>query len=404
MATEGFFDRLGGGVQKAFANLYGGPQDPRATPEQYQDALRSGLTQGGLAMMVGGGQPNNDFLSLLAQGMIASQQGVALHQQNALQMQNQQELATLAQGPPSADNLGRMMMSAIGGGNMDAARVISEVLKSHLASGRTAATRPRFIHRTEEDGQRYQIAVDPFTGQEMFRNPVDRPASAISILGNAPNTEGEMRDSTETRAYNRVTGRFEETLYDNPERPRSEAEGRAASFIVPLQVNLPILDSFEENPLPLEGEMFRNFIAGNFSSERARKLYGAAIPITEAWLRQTTGAAYNDTEYANAALLFIPRAGDSPDVLMQKRKMRSALYIMTKERSGARLTADEQSLKDSLGTGFDGYLANLAQQYAQDLESGMDASEAAQKMQESAFGGEAFAPPDFNEWKPGGGV
>ena len=249
------------------------------------------------------------------------------------------------------------MMHAIGSGNIDAARTISEVLKSQMASSRTGATRPRF-QKVTIDGKHYEIARDPFTGEELYRNEVDFPVSAFNIRGDVPTEAGRYADSTGTFRYNQVTGEME-PVYQNPDRPRSEAEGRAEAFVPMLQASIPVVDSFDENPPIFSGEMFNNWIAGNFTPDMPRELFTAAIPIGEAWLRQTTGAAYNDTEFRNAGLLLIPRTGDSPKVRQMKRETRHLLVAMSKQRAGLRLLPEEQDLVDNVETKYAEHLRSL---------------------------------------------
>jgi len=382
MAIDGLFNSIKGPASRIFQGLYGAPADPRLGEGAGRNALAQGLQQGGLAMMMAGGQPNQDFLSLLAQGMMASKAGAAQFQQNQLAVQNQMELAELAKGPVTPDNLGRMMMTAIGAGNIEAARTLSEVLKSQMAGGR-ASQRPQYITRTE-NGKRYRIAVDPYTMEEISRTEIDFPTSAFQRYSSVPLPDDEQTYTDDTGTYlrNNLTGQWER-IHANTSRPRSDAEGRAQSFVEALQLNIPIVEEFVENPLPLEGEMYRNWLAGNLSSDRARRLYGAAIPIGEAWLRQTTGAAYNDTEYANSALIFIPRAGDSPEVRQQKSEMMRVLMLMTKRRAGLPLSPQERDFQARIANRYERHLARTAHAYAGAIDRGASSEEAIEEAQRS---------------------
>lgn len=403
--ADGFFDSVRAPASRVFRGLYGAPDDPRLSAGENRNALAQGLTQGGLAMMLAGGsgppgatRGPNDFLSLLAQGMLASKAGMMGAQANALQIQNRERMQELAQGDVSPENMGRMMMAAIGSGDVESARVLSEVLKSQLSGRRTAATRPRFINRTI-DGKRYQIALDPFTGEEQYRTEIDFPVGALTVRGDVPRESGRYIDDTGTQVYNRLSGEWE-PLYENAPRPRTEAEGRAEAFVPALQAAIPQVDAFDENPPVLSGEMFNNWLAGNFTPDMPRQLFTAAIPIGEAWLRQTTGAAYNPTEFRNAGLLLIPRYGDSEAVREMKRTSRHLLVAMSKRRAGLRLSDAEEEMLDNVATTYRDHLAALQgarAAYDSARQGGGDELSALEQANE-AFSGAAGGNQGFQQW------
>lgn len=408
MDFGGFFDAVRAPASQIFRGLYGAPADPRLSEQQNQRAFGQGLTQGGLAMMLAGGsgppgsvRAPNDLLSLLAQGMMASQQGTQMGQAQALRAQYQSRMQELAQGDVTPENLGRMMMSAIGAGDVQSARTLSEVLKSMMAGG-GSRMRPQYINRTE-NGQRYRIAVDPVTMEEIARTKIDFPVSAFRRYSDVPRDDGRYVDDTATFVRNEMTGEMER-IYPNNPRARTDAEGRAEAFVPFLETSLPIIDQFEENPPPFGQEMYQNWIAGNVASDEMRQLYNAAIPVGEAWLRQTTGAAYNDTEYANSALIFIPRFGDSEAVRAQKRQMRLMLMAMTKRRAGLTLGPEERAILQQSNSQYRRYLNEVAWEYTNAIDSGASSEEAVERAQDAmgwrpGAGSDSSGPMNFDEWR-----
>ena len=356
MDFGGFFDKVKGPAGQVFRGLYGpqGGNDPRVAGNG-NDTLRAGLTQGGLAMMLGGGQ-GMDFLSLLAQGMLASQQGATMFQQNQLQMQNQMELAQLAQGPVTPENLGRMMMSAIGAGNIDAARTISEVLKSQMAN--RTAIRPRTSRDTilnPETGTYHRVAIDDDT-QEIIRD--FGPARPTGVPTYQPTLDPQgnmvmaMVDPSTVTSRAPGTGTPTVSLVPSAEGAMGAAEGgpmrvgtpptQAQQALVPHLRMMPQalegLDTFldpEQNPGRFERwPAMRGW--NELASDETQMLVTLGNQMAEAWLRATTGAAYTQIEYDNAFKLFVPTPGDSVQLLEIKSRNRRALFDALQEMASGR--------------------------------------------------------------------
>lgn len=344
---DGFFDKIRGPAGQVFRGLYGAPNDPRLSPEQNRAGLAQGMTQGGLAMMLAGGQ-GQDFLSVLAQGMLASQQGAAQFQQNQLQVQNQIELAQMARGPVTPENLGRMMMSAIGAGNIDAARTISEVLKSQMAAMGTGARRrtQKMTLETEPgSGEYHDFLVDMDTGERVEDLGRTRPRtptpSLRQVLGpdGLPRYEWMMLDE-EGNPENVASGR------DPYQRP-TEAMTRAYPFQnllndrmgangeVLRQGSLSALDTMGA---PNRAEYWMGMRGWNeLLPEDKEALFVHGTTVAEAWLRMTTGAAYTATELENAYRMFIPRPGDSAGTLATKMRNRRALQEAVNDIASGRI-------------------------------------------------------------------
>lgn len=347
MAFGGFFDSVKEPAGKIFQGLYGAPADPRLGPEGNSAALRSGMTQGGLAMMLAGGQ-GQDFLSVLAQGMLASQKGAAGSQQNQLQVQNQMELAKLAQGPANMENLSRMMMSAIGAGNIDAARTLSEVLKSQMA-GAGAGARRRTQRMTLESepgsGEYHDFLVDMDTGERITDLGRTRPKTPTPTLRQVMGEDGLpryewMMVDEEGNPDNVASGR------DPYQRP-TEAMTRAYPFQnllndtrgpegeVLRQGSLSALDSIAA---PNRAEYWVGMKGWNeLLPGEKEALFVHGTTVAEAWLRMTTGAAYTATELENAYRMFVPRPGDSAATLATKMRNRRALQEAVNDIAGGRV-------------------------------------------------------------------
>lgn len=336
MDFNGFFDQVRGPAGRVFRGLYGAPNDPRLTNEQNQAALGSGLTQGGLAMMLAGGQPNQNFLSVLAQGMLASQQGVQQFQQNQLAVQNQMQMAEMAQGPPTPGNLGKMMMAAIGSGNIEAARTISEVLKSMMAAQGNLGRRrtAREVLETEPgSGEFHKFIIDSDTGERLADLGPDKPRLPTAQLRQVMGADGLPRYEWMTvdeqgNPQNIAAGR-------DPWQNSTEAMTRAYPFQNLLTdkrdpdgnvIRQGSISALDLMGAPNRAEYWIGMRGWNeLLPEDKQALFIHGTAVAEAWLRMTTGAAYTATELENAYRMFIPRPGDSAGTLATKMRNRQAL-------------------------------------------------------------------------------
>lgn len=103
--------------------------------------------------------------------------------------------------------------------------------------------------------------------------------------------------------------------------------------------------------------------AGNLmTSDEYRQMRQAALMLSDAWLRYTSGAAVPETEVERFAQSFIPRAGDDAATLAQKKDSRAVLLNALKEGAGrglapasvgTRPTAEEQAQRGVTRPPFD---------------------------------------------------
>lgn len=78
--------------------------------------------------------------------------------------------------------------------------------------------------------------------------------------------------------------------------------------------------------------------AGNvMTNEQVRQMRQAALMLSDAWLRYTSGAAVPEQEVERFAESFIPRAGDDPGTLAQKAEARKTIIEALKRGAGRAL-------------------------------------------------------------------
>lgn len=366
------------------ASLFG-QADPRV-PQG--GALGAGLQSAGLGMILGsrGDGYTPTFIEVLAQGLLSGAAGASNFRQNALAQQNQIQMQEMAAMPPSPDNLARMMTHAIGAGNVDAARALSEVLKSMMAAGAAAGqVRPRFNRVVGDDGRFYEVARDPYTGREMYRNEIADPVSRYGTL-EVEDPEGPFTNSRRLTRIDRLTGEVVPVEgVDLVDPSRTERQQQALAFISRVEGNVAAMNEFD-NPRILTEDAFGTPVVAAITPQQERQLFTLSIPFVEAWLRMTTGAAYNDTEFTNASRLFVPMTGDGPEVREIKAKMRAMLPVMLKQAAGVRLSDDEQRLLDADGDSYRSLMQRARTAYDDALAQGLEPEEAAAQARR-VFGG-----------------
>ncbi len=78
--------------------------------------------------------------------------------------------------------------------------------------------------------------------------------------------------------------------------------------------------------------------AGNMmTNQQVRQMRQAALMVSDAWLRYTSGAAVPEQEVERFAESFIPRAGDDPGTLAQKAEARRTIIEALKRGAGRAL-------------------------------------------------------------------
>ena len=82
-----------------------------------------------------------------------------------------------------------------------------------------------------------------------------------------------------------------------------------------------------------------------FVSPQVQRFGSASGVIAEAWLRMTTGAAYNDEEMQTAIRTFIPLPNEPPEVSARKAMYRRRLGAMMSILAGYDTPTDMEGLK-----------------------------------------------------------
>jgi hypothetical protein len=78
--------------------------------------------------------------------------------------------------------------------------------------------------------------------------------------------------------------------------------------------------------------------AGNvMTSAELRQMRQAGLMLSDAWLRYTSGAAVPEQEVERFAESFIPRAGDDPTTLAQKKASRAVIIEALRRGAGRAL-------------------------------------------------------------------
>lgn len=118
-----------------------------------------------------------------------------------------------------------------------------------------------------------------------------------------------------------------------------ETEGKAVTYGIRAAAGLEKLEKIEDSGYQPENMMDRvaeNVPAGNFMLSKSGQQYKqAAAEFLAAILRKDTGAAVTKEEWSIYGAQFFPRAGDSDDVIKQKRESRRTALEALRAGSGA---------------------------------------------------------------------
>jgi hypothetical protein len=164
--ADGLFDRITGGVE----TLFGGRTDPRISPEANRAATSDALINAGLGAIVSTGEGGFGATALekIAQGAIVGRATGAQSRETARADVEQQKLQDLVDsGQIDQELLQNMFTQSIISGNTDAARALSEVIKSQNTASRAAIrteTRSQFV---PEVGANMDILFDKDTGEQL---------------------------------------------------------------------------------------------------------------------------------------------------------------------------------------------------------------------------------------------
>jgi hypothetical protein len=124
----------------------------------------------------------------------------------------------------------------------------------------------------------------------------------------------------------------------------TEGERKAAAFYASGKQGFELLEGL----LSQDGKEVPGFVAqaaqriglgaGNvLTNSEVRQMRQAALMLSDAWLRYTSGAAVPEQEVERFAESFIPRAGDDPTTLAQKKASRAVIIEALRRGAGRAL-------------------------------------------------------------------
>jgi hypothetical protein len=124
----------------------------------------------------------------------------------------------------------------------------------------------------------------------------------------------------------------------------TEGERKAAAFYASGKQGFEMLEAL----LAQEGKEVPGFVAqtaqriglgaGNvMTNAEIRQMRQAGLMLSDAWLRYTSGAAVPEQEVERFAESFIPRAGDDPTTLAQKKASRAVIIEALRRGAGRAL-------------------------------------------------------------------
>lgn len=330
--------RPGGGIGGALNRLITGADSPGLSDEQNRSARRDAFTQAGLATLMAS-QPgaSGGVLGALAQGI---SQGQMAGQMGRLAMGREEAIkGIVGSGQITRDKLRELFAQAVMSGDPEMAQSIATVVQAV-----ESAERPR-----PTGVQRIRDMVDPETGKPATFL-INEDGSTVRIGEPLPTATARAPSLTNIReveqdgmkvlmGFNPTTGRMERVQGVEPvpleeKAPvGSEGERKAAAFLALVPRAKDDVDSIVSAPGRIEQALSDSGIR-EFTDAEQQRLTVAGSALAEAWLRMTTGAAYNEREFRNAFSMFVPQPGDRKETLEIKRKNREDLMRMLRTGAG----------------------------------------------------------------------
>lgn len=345
-------------IGQGLGTLFGGKADPMLSAAQNKQARDAALMQAGLAMLAASGpSPVRQSLGqIVAQGAMAGQQaGTASRAglvQEAAKAQGAEAMGrAFGDGQVGLPQLHAAFAEAVRSGNAEAAKSIATVIQSvESAQAQTADTgayNSAAVGINPETGKPEQYLLDRRTGTVKWLGvaPVQATGGSTGRL-QAPRAYVDPETGqTKFGSFNPATGEFVEVEGALPvSGAGSEGERKAAAFAAFIPRHIAFVDGLLGAPGRVEQALSDRGLR-EFNSAEQQQLQIAGNAMAEAWLRMTTGAAYNENELRNAYSLFVPQPGDRKETLEMKKQNRQALISMLQTHSGraGALTAGPRS-------------------------------------------------------------
>ena len=125
----------------------------------------------------------------------------------------------------------------------------------------------------------------------------------------------------------------------------SEAQGNAFAYSERMRANNRVIDQMEIQGLVPENDILNELLAAWGSEDKTdfwnvivdpeyQQFKSAADNFIRATLRKESGAAISESEYRGAFRDYIPRIGDSPGLVKQKRRLRIGVANVMRRQSG----------------------------------------------------------------------
>ena len=344
---SGLLDRLKSGA----GLLFSGPDDPQLSASDNSMAKRFGLMRAGVGMM--GAPTGTPTGQAFAQGLSFGQEsGMGMRQNQIASYQAQQEqqkklqdeqmrawLAENITDPSDPQQYGPLIRYMASQG--DPQRI--NALTGWINASKRDPEKKHDI-RQLQDGSLWDVE-DP-TSPVMIVPGMERPKSRpIDIRGQNPATgKDEMYHYDENNevvwtgiAPTKSTSGSGGGGYGGA---GSEGERKAAAFAGFIPDHVTFIDQFEGAPGRMEQALSGKGIR-EFTSDEQQQLQLAGSALAEAWLRMTTGAAYNEREFQTAYQMFVPQPGDKGGSLQMKRQNRQRLMRMLQTSAGRLQTSFE---------------------------------------------------------------
>lgn len=309
-----FWDRL--------SQLYSGAPSPMLSAAQNQQAEQQARLAAGLQMMMAAGERGpgqSSLLQIIAQGLAAGQAAGGGARQNLMQQQRQEEMQQLLAGGGNVDRqtMENLLARLIAQGDYEGARALSEYMKSSADESNV---------RTVTVGSDV-LVLDPKTGELLHQY-----RGAARQGGGSPISYVDESGQRRMGFYNPDTNQIDPIAGAAPASSAgvpSEMERKAAAFASFLPEHVATVDRIA-SPSRLQAYMgdkgLRELVPAD---QQILRIAGAAL--AEAWLRLTTGAAYNEREFQTAYMMFIPQAGDTARALEYKQQNRQALMRLLQQ-------------------------------------------------------------------------
>ena len=266
--------------------------------------------------------------------------------------------------------LRQKVMESFSNSDMSDPRVLQELFSVMLVSGDyEGAKSAAEVLKTMQGGEgsfRIQSGINPKTGEPAFfrigatgqpelletaqPKPSERPKTLKVVVG--PGGVAEYAQ------FNPNTGAFERTGVQAPSQP-GESERRAEFFTQFLPFAEQAFSPYDNKAPGRIGTIAQELGVREITSPEIQALHQGGNMYSEAWLRMTTGAAYNDTEFTNSFRMFVPMPGDKPGTLQRKKQARTMLrQALNGARGRAAYSSGGMNPADILGASLYNTLKN----------------------------------------------